>query len=37
VDGFLTFGDMITRDVLNSPESFFKHLFSRDDENSGDA
>jgi len=28
---------LITRDFLNSPESFFKHLFSRDDENPGDA
>jgi predicted ATPase len=28
---------LITRDFLNSPESFFKHLFIRDDENSGDA
>jgi predicted ATPase len=28
---------LITRDFLNSPESFFKHLFNRDDENPGDA
>jgi predicted ATPase len=27
---------LITRDFLNSPESFFKHLFSIDDENPGD-
>jgi predicted ATPase len=28
---------LITRDFLNSPESFFKHLFGKDDENPGDA
>lgn len=27
---------LITRDFLNSPESFFKHLFSSGDENTGD-
>jgi len=28
---------LVTRDFLNSPESFFKHLFSSDDETPGDA
>jgi len=28
---------LITRDFLNSPESFFKHLFGTVDDNGGDA